>query len=177
MLPTGVGRTSYVGRCGVFVLQCRAAHSRPAAARSDRAARTAQRGVGQPPAQAARRAKHGKSAERRFRGEFPHRVLVVRSVSGVFSRVTDAARTSDYSPRLRESLERKSISGVQRRRLNHRHAVASPTSRHPASSIVKSCKPEQTPQRAIGIHPFDRSSRGATARRGRSGGWHLRPPR
>jgi hypothetical protein len=57
-----------------------------------------------------------KSAERRFRGEFRPRVLVARSTAGASSRVSDVARISYYSPRLREGWERKLISGAQRRR-------------------------------------------------------------
>jgi hypothetical protein len=52
-----------------------------------------------------------------FRGEFRPRVLVARSTPGASCRVTDGARIGCYSPRLRESWERKSISGAQRRRL------------------------------------------------------------
>ena len=97
---------------------CRGAHGRPAAAKSARAVRTAQRVGVQPPAPAPTQCEAGNRLERHFRGEFRLRVFVGRGASGDSCRATGVAGISYYSPRLRESAERKSISGAQRRRLS-----------------------------------------------------------
>jgi hypothetical protein len=64
---------------------------------------TTQRDGGRPPAQAPTQCEAGNRLERHFRGEFRPRVIVAGSTPAASCRVTDVARISSYSPRLRES--------------------------------------------------------------------------
>ena len=125
---------------------CRGAHSRPSGAKSDRAvtgrhsvlAVSRLRNVGSPrdptrPALAWRSAfadrpsgEAWKSAERRFRGESRHRVLVARSTTDASCRVTDGARNRLLLAATARELEaevdfRRAVPAA-----DHRHAVASP---------------------------------------------------